>query len=70
MAHIRLYHPLEPINAQLTKAGFTNGQPIHEKEVMKVVGQIYRKSILNIMIQHHGTEDTTIWVDLGRFQQR
>ena len=70
MAHIRIFHPLEPLNKKLEDAGFFNGQTIGMDRIMDVVDTLFRTTNLNIMIQHHGTEDATIWVDLNGFRQR
>ena len=71
MAQLRAYHSLSPEDtAKLGEAGFINGQLIAERDVMNVAGKIYRETILNIMIQHHGTESTIVWVDRGTFKQK
>ena len=71
MAQIKAYHSLSPEDtAKLEATGLKEGQLIAEREVMDVVGKIYRETILNIMIQHHGTENTTVWVDRGNFRQK
>jgi hypothetical protein len=70
MARIQTFHPDEPTNAKLVEAGYKNGQAVHERDVMEVVHKLFYTTILNIMIQHQGTENTIIWVDLGKFRQR
>ena len=70
MAQIRIYHPFEVINSELTKSGFSNGQTISEDKVMDAVKKIFYSGVLNVMIQHTGAKNTIIWVDKGTFKQR
>ena len=67
MARIKIYHPDKAVDAQLEKAGYKGEQLIPESAVMDVAGEIFRKSSLNILIEHQGTEFTNIWVDKGTF---
>ena len=67
MARIKIYHPNKVVDAQLEKAGYKGEQLIPESSVLDVVGELFRKSSLNILIEHQGTEFTNIWVDKGTF---